>query len=136
MAMKQSAGIGTVQVKPTLQDGWMLTSLDATADSKVSDSLQALASLVGSALGASSGTKTAGAAKSALPAPSGPPGKGQPPQLPPDLVSYYGKSNGILRPGLYRFNYNKKGVLTGVRAVAFFTGAGAILPDARTGNFP
>lgn len=136
MAMAQSAGIGTAEMKPALQDGWMLTSLDATADSKVSESLQAIGSIVGSALGASSGTKAAGAAKSALTAPSGGPKKGALPQLPPDLSSYYGQTNGILRPGLYRFVYATNGVLTGIRAVAFFTGIGTVPPDPKTGAFP
>jgi len=35
MAMNSSTGLwGTSDMKPVLQDGWMLTSLDATADSK------------------------------------------------------------------------------------------------------
>lgn len=135
MAMTQSAGIGTAEMKPELQDGWMLTTLDATADAKVAESLQAIGSMVGSAFGASTGTKAAGAAASNLAAPGGGPGGAKPTQMPPDLTSYYDSLKGILRPGLYRFDYDASGALTGISPVEFFTGNGTVKPGP-DGGFP
>jgi hypothetical protein len=130
MAMKSNTGLwGTSDMKPVLQDGWMLTSLDAAADSKMAETLQGVGSIVGSALG----TGGAGsAAKTAAKATAGGPGGGLS-QLPADLSLYYGAANGILRPGLYRFDYDTNGVLIKMTAVSFFTGNGAIAPDANGG---
>ena len=132
MAMKSSTGLwGTSAMKPALQDGWMLISLDATADSKTAETLQAVGSIAGAALG----TGAAGsAAKTAASAKAGGVGDG-PLQLPADLSSYYGATNGILRPGLYRFDYASDGVLKKLTAVSFFTGNGTVVPDAN-GRFP
>ena len=135
MAMTQSAGIGTAEMKPELQDGWMLTTLDATADAKVAESLQAIGSMVGSAFGAGTGTKAAGAAASNLPAPGGGPGGARPTRMPSDLSSYYDALKGVLRPGLYRFDYDANGTLTGISAVEFFTGNGTVKPGP-DGGFP
>jgi hypothetical protein len=118
MAMKQSVGLfGTAEMKPVLQDGWMLTSLDASADSKVSETLSALASIAGTAMGTSTGTKAKGVVS--------PPGGG--PASLTDLSSLYERDKAILRPGLYRFVYSD-GVLTGIAPVAFFTGTGVVMP--------
>jgi hypothetical protein len=34
-------------MKPTLQDGWMLTALDSSADSKMAEALTAIGSMMG-----------------------------------------------------------------------------------------
>jgi hypothetical protein len=115
MAMKQSTGLwGTSEMKPVLQDGWMLTSLDATADSKTAETLQSIASLAGGAMGtAASGGGTNAAKKAA----GGPPSLG--------LSRFYKADSGILKPGLYRFDYHPDtGALLGIIAVCYFTGAG------------
>jgi hypothetical protein len=44
------AGFGTVNFNPTLDSGWNLTGLNTTVDSKTSEAVTALGSLVGSAL--------------------------------------------------------------------------------------
>ena len=131
MAMKSSTGLwGTSSMKPVLQDGWMLTSLDSTADSKTAETLQALGTIAGTAIGGGAGAAAKTAAKAKA---GGPGGGGGLPQLPADLSSYYGAANGILRPGLYRFNYDANGVLTSLTAVSFFTGNGTAAPGANGG---
>jgi len=81
MVITENPGIfGSAEMKPVLQDGWMLTSLDASGDSKVSETIASLASLVGSAMGGggsnaagsskgktASGTESTAAAPAALP---------------------------------------------------------------------
>jgi uncharacterized protein YceK len=109
MAMTESAGIGTADMKPNLQDGWMLTSLDAPIDSKASENITAVGSLLSS---------VASGFVKALVVNHG----GQPPSIPPSLETYYTGKNSILRPGLYRFVYDKKGVLTGLAPVTIFKG--------------
>jgi hypothetical protein len=119
MAMTGKTGLfGTSEFKPTLADGWMLTSLDATSDSKVSDTLTALGSIVGGVTGASSkaakGAATGGA--------GGAPGVAAAKTL-GDLKDLYTADRHILRPGLYRFVYDKDGKLTGIEPVTLFTGS-------------
>ncbi len=133
MAMTESTGLwGTSEMKPTLQDGWMLTSLDATADSQTAEVLQALGSIAGGAAGSSTGTSSAGkaAGKAATAVAGGPPKGGQP----PDLSSYYTKNGGILRPGLYRFDFDPNGHLAGMTPVVFFTGNGTVKSVGETGQ--
>ena len=121
MALTETAGIGTSAIKPVLQDGWMLTSLDASSDSKVSETLSALASLVGSVTGKSAPAATTGPA-----APSTPAAESKF-KVPPDLSGFFRAGHFILRPGLYKFRYNDStGVLEGMKALAFFTGCGVI----------
>jgi hypothetical protein len=119
MAMTASTGLfGTSEMKPTLQDGWMLTSLDANADSKMSETLTALASIAGSVAGGGAGA-AAKASKSAST-------QSFLPQFGPQQKPV----NAVLRPGLYRFEYDKGGVLTGLKAVAFFDAdAGIVTPS-------
>ena len=110
MAMSESTGlIGTSQMKPVLQDGWMLTSLDASADAKVAETLTALASLISSVKGvgsAATGTsKDGGATESA---------KAQAENLGTKV-----SPNPILPPGLYEFVY-EAGVLKDLKPVAYF----------------
>lgn len=46
-AINMSSGLwGSASAKPTLQDGWNLTALDASADSKTSDTLNAFAAVL------------------------------------------------------------------------------------------
>jgi hypothetical protein len=116
MAMTVKTGIGTSQVNPTLTDGWMLSSLTASADSEVSQTLTALGSIVGTLTGAG-GKAAAGAAAKTVAAPgNGPPaaaGLG-------DLKDYYAAGHFILKPGLYRFTYDSSGKLTGLDLVTSF----------------
>ncbi|TMA96443.1 MAG: hypothetical protein E6J77_01235 [Deltaproteobacteria bacterium] len=44
-------GIGTVSMKPTLQDGWNLTGLDSSVDTKVPETLTAVTGLAKAAMG-------------------------------------------------------------------------------------
>ncbi len=45
-AITMSAGMGTAEMSPTLQDGWNLTALTGKADSKTAENITAIASLV------------------------------------------------------------------------------------------
>jgi hypothetical protein len=66
MALQMRSGLfGTVSMAPTLQDGWMLTSMNGSNDSGGVAALQAIASLVGGAIGAGA----TGGAKAAAPKP-------------------------------------------------------------------
>ena len=47
-AITMSAGIGTAEADPTLQDGWNLTGLTGKADSKTAENVGAFANLVSS----------------------------------------------------------------------------------------
>ena len=60
-------GIGSASMKPTLQDGWNLTALESTVDTKVPETLTAIAGLVSAA-------KPAPAAPGKLGIPLPPPG--------------------------------------------------------------
>jgi len=119
MAMSVRTGLfGTASMKPGLQDGWMLTSLDASADSKAAETLTAIASLVSSATTGGAG----GAPKSAMT--TGKRGEHLAPPVPPDF------SKQILKPGLYKFVYDANGELTGLRAVTYFSANGVEQADA------
>jgi hypothetical protein len=105
MAITEFPGLfGSASVNVSLQDGWMLTALQGSGDSKTAETLTALASLA-SAIG---GTVTGGAAKAAVKAPSG--AGGQRPAVSP----------AVLPPGLYSFVYSPAGLLTGVCLVTPF----------------
>jgi hypothetical protein len=83
-----SLGIGTASMKPTLQDGWNLTALEATVDTKVPETLTAIAGLV----------------SAARPAPPAGPGKlGIPLPRPGGVKTDKGKP---VSPGLYRIDLN------------------------------
>lgn len=118
MAIREQRGFGSADMKPVLQDGWMLVSLDAPVDN--SQILTAITTLVGSAIGASTGAS----ATKALPKFQR--GQTSPPPL-IDLSGLFEPGHFILRPGLYRFVY-KNGTLTGLEAVSYFTGCGAVSP--------
>jgi hypothetical protein len=118
MAMSVRTGLfGAASMKPALQDGWMLTSLDASADSKTAETLTAIASLMSSAATGGAG----GAAKSAMTRGEG--GEQLVPTVPPDF------SKQVLKPGLYKFVYDANGELIGLRHVTYFTDKG-VVPEA------
>lgn len=101
MAINIVPGVfGTSSAQPTLQDGWMLTSMQASSDNtKALDDLTSLATaLVG---GGTQAAKTA-ATKSLE---AGPPTKPDP----------------SLPPGLYEFRYDERGHLIGLCAVTVFS---------------
>lgn len=107
MAIHGSPGLfGSSQMKPTLQDGWMLTALDATGDSKVSDTLSAVASIIGSIKGGGS-------------LPSGTSAKVGGSEL-INGTTVVTPTLPVLSPGLYELQYDEKGVLTRVKVVAYF----------------
>jgi hypothetical protein len=98
MAIQESAGLwGSAQMKPTLQDGWMLTSLDASTDSKTAETITSIASLVSAIKGA----KTSDSGTKALSE----------------------TSSNILNPGLYEFAQNAGSL--GIRRVTTFVDGGA-----------
>jgi hypothetical protein len=118
MAMSVRTGLfGAASMKPGLQDGWMLTSLDASADSKTAETLTAIASLVSSAT-------TGGAAA---------PGKTKTmtqnnKEVPENIPDF---SDQILKPGLYKFVYDDaSGQLIGLHAVTYFSTVDGVVPAA------
>lgn len=117
MAMSVRTGLfGAASMKPALQDGWMLTSLDASADSKTAETLTAIASLMSSAATGGAGA----AAKGGKPALTG--------QNLAETVKDF--SDKILKPGLYKFVYDDaSGQLIGLHAVTYFTDNG-VVPEA------
>lgn len=99
MSISESPGLfGSSTMKPALQDGWMLTSLEASADIKVAETLNAIGSIV-------SGIKGGGATASSLTKQLT---CEEPPKLP------------VLPPGLYEFMYDREGKFHRLRAVAYF----------------
>lgn len=75
MALKMRSGLlGTVTAAPTLTDGWMLTSMNGSSNSGVSDTLQAVGSLLGGSSsktgGAAGAAKVAAASPQVSPAPA------------------------------------------------------------------
>lgn len=125
MAMSARVGIGSTEMKPVLQDGWMLTSLDATADSKTAETLTALASVIPALMGG-------GAAKAATTATKAAPGGGPPSagetKIPKDLSGLFVPGSHILKPGLYKFVYNELGALSTLQEIVQFTGCGTVAP--------
>jgi hypothetical protein len=106
MAISENPGLfGTVSMGATLQDGWLLTSLQGSSNQQVAETISAIASLAGAFVGGGAPKAGAGAAKSAAaPGAVPPPSPPQPP---------------LLSAGLYEFRY-VHGVLTGLcRLVAF-----------------
>jgi hypothetical protein len=105
---------GTSSFQPTLVDGWMLTSLNASADAKTAETLTALGSIVSSVAGGGAGgaAKAAKTATSgATPTPGSNPGGGPPPSA---------LDQAVLRPGLYKFVFDAGGKFRGLEAATFF----------------
>ena len=93
MAVSESPGLfGTVSMGASLQDGWMLTSLQGSGDEKVAETLTAVASLVSAAYGGGAPKAVTG---NAPPAPGALPGRrGKHPQP---------AGSELLSAGLYDF---------------------------------
>lgn len=110
MTITESTGLfGTVSTQLTLQNGWMLTGVQNSADSKTAETISAVASLV-SAFGGG-GAKSSGGSK-AVGGFNG--------------TSKENTSLPSLRPGLYDFRYDGYGRLTGLCALTLFTARGNI----------
>lgn len=103
MSMSVRAGLGTASLKPTLQNGWMLTGFDATADSKTAEILASVAQVI-------TAYKTPGKSAAGGAAGGGP-------------------SRPVLRPGLYEFVYDAVGRLSALCPVSFFDETG-VVPNA------
>jgi hypothetical protein len=94
LAVTATTGIGSVNIGAVLQDGWMLTSLQAGADAKVAETITALAALASAIGGAVVGKPPTAAATPPKPTGAGPPPSAPSPPTPP-----------LLTPGLYTFRY-------------------------------
>ncbi|MGN8000134.1 hypothetical protein [Sphingomonas sp. 22176] len=107
MSISMKSGFGTSSVKPTFQNGWMLTGFDASADSKTSELLTALAPLITAyKTPAKAGGDATGGGAGAAPQP----GEKRPP----------------LPPGLYEIQYDSNGVLKGICSKTLFTAQGPV----------
>lgn len=124
MAVTESPGlVGTVTMGASLQDGWMLTSLQGSGDSKVSETISAMASLVSAVYGGGAGK----AAAAAAPKPGGAPLEAATSPI----------SQEILAPGLYSFKYDANGTLSNLCAVTLFHADGNLPgPCAGSQNGP
>ncbi|HEX8442264.1 MAG TPA: hypothetical protein VF631_01310 [Allosphingosinicella sp.] len=111
MSVSMRSGLGSANLKPTFQNGWMLTGFDAGADSKNSEILTALAPLLtayktsGKAAADVTGGKGGGAAASLVPA----------------------DTRQVLAPGLYEIEYDdQRGNLKSICARTHFTAQGSV----------
>jgi hypothetical protein len=124
LAITMHSGLfGTASVAPALQDGWMLTSLQGSADNKAAETLTALGSIVGAALGTGN---AGGAAKSKAETPGAPPSANPQATVSDPIGEIIATSKVILEPGLYRFQYGSDGRLSGFCAVVYFNNGGAV----------
>lgn len=106
MAINVVPGIfGTSSAQPVLQDGWMLTSLQASSDN--TKALDDLTSFATALLGAGGKAATGGGAAAA-----GSKAAHGPPEPPPPTR--------VLPAGLYEFRYDEYGHLIGLCAVTTF----------------
>jgi hypothetical protein len=107
MAFSVTAGLGSASLKPTLQNGWMLSGFDATADSKTAEILTSLASVI-------TAYKTPGKAAAAEEKAADGGGSG--------TRGGEADARPILKPGLYEFRYDATtGALKGLCPVTYFT---------------
>ena len=135
MAITESTGLfGTATMKPTLQDGWMLTELDAETDSKTAETLAAVGSLLGGGSSGSDASGSSGAASAAkLAMMHAFMNEGMAPESAKQLVqSPTGPP--VLKPGLYELHYNQKGMLDGISAVACFGQPGGLTTPVVAGG--
>jgi hypothetical protein len=95
MAISTTTGLGAVTLGASLQEGWMLTSLQTSSDSKTAEILTAIAAGIGATHGGGGGGGTGG--------------KQQP-----------GGGPNTLPPGLYMFDYGPKGTVAGLCYVTLF----------------
>jgi hypothetical protein len=119
MTINITAGLfGTASFQPTLQDGWMLTSLQGSTDN--SQAVQLAESVISAAAGAGSKAATGGTTTKAG---GGPTGSAA-------LVAALLPPNTVLSPGLYAFSYDhSSGRLIGVCAVTYFLSGGNVPGD-------
>lgn len=111
LSISAHAGLfGQVSMAPVLQNGWMLTSLETSADSKMAEVLGSIASVI-----------------SAVKTPGGGGGDGAKKEDAPGGGSG-GAESRILRPGLYEFRYDLAGRLDGLCPVNFFGPEGVKIP--------
>ncbi|MFL9910433.1 hypothetical protein [Paraburkholderia sp. RL17-337-BIB-A] len=107
MVLQQHPGIGSTQLNASLQNGWMLTSISGSADSKTAETLASIGSLISAAKGGggSGGTGSATTSK------KGGGREGNPVQTP------------VLPPGLYRLVFDKVtgGLINVCQVVKFST---------------
>ncbi len=110
MVLRQRAGFGSTTLKPTLQNGWMMTALDSSADSKTAETLASIGTILSATHGGGSGgtggqkDKSGGAAET----------QGAPPPAK------------ALPPGLYRLVVTPKGAVVDVCQVARFDSTGVV----------
>jgi hypothetical protein len=128
MSISESGGLfGSSQMKPALQDGWMLTSLDASADSKVADTLTPIASIV-------SGIKGGGSSAAGTSADGG--SSASQKVLMQQLTGAKPSNLPVLPTGLYEFVYGTNGNLERLRAVAYFCHDGIKYANVETAPIP
>jgi len=111
MVLQMKGGVfGNTSMAPTLQDGWMLTSLTGSVDSGGAAIVSAITQMVGSIWGsAGAAAKTTVTKEFAAPPPW---------------------SNTVLPPGLYEFKYDAStGVFTGLTPIVYFCMEGPAKPD-------
>lgn len=114
MAINLVPGIfGTSSFQPTLQNGWMLTSMQGSADNtKALDDFTTLATaLVGGGAKGAAGTAAAKTKAAAIPGE-----KALPTEDP------------VLPPGLYEFRYDENGRLIGLCTIDTFSHASGVTP--------
>jgi hypothetical protein len=125
-ALNANSGlIGTATLKPTLQDGWMLTSLDGSGDNKVAETLTAVASIVSSALGGGGGATKAASTSTGKSSTAG-----FLPGLPLE-APYVAAENNILAPGLYDIHYNATGIIDSLVMVSRFCDKGVVAANEK-----
>jgi hypothetical protein len=110
MVLRQRAGFGSTTLKPTLQNGWMLTALDSSADSKTAETLASIGTILSATHGGGSGGTGGSKDKSG----GAPEVKGAPPPAK------------ALPPGLYRLVVTPKGLVVDVCQVARFDSTGVL----------
>jgi hypothetical protein len=110
MTINMTAGLfGTAGYQPTLQDGWMLTSLQGSTDN--SQMVQLVEAAITAAAGGGSKAATGGVTTKAGGAPE-------------ELAALLPKDT-VLSPGLYSFRYDPAtGYIVGVCAVTYFRTGG------------
>ena len=117
MSIQLKTGLfGTASYNPTLQDGWMLTSLNGSATSDGANALQAFATVVTAVKStvASHGTGNATPMTAA-------PGKTTTVrEEKTDTTTTELHWGAALRPGLYEFSYDVRGTLIGLCRVSSF----------------
>jgi hypothetical protein len=114
MALQMRAGLfGSISAQPTLQNGWLLTNLQGSADNS---------QLLVSAIGALAGNASKGSS-------GGTSGKSSSVVNLTDFMKLVSASDQILQPGLYSFNYDDSGQMTGLCLMTAFGAGNATSPE-------